>query len=141
MPQDSGGPPSSRFKRLSKLAGLGAALSTDAVARGVKRLAGADPTGLSQAAAEKLVATLGGLKGAAMKLGQVASMEPDLFPPEILAILSRLQNEAPPMAFRTVRTVVEEELGGTLEALYQDFSKEPLASASLGQVHRARLLD
>ncbi len=141
MPQDSGGPPSSRFKRLSKLAGLGAALSTDAVSRGVKRLAGADPTGLSQAAAEKLVATLGDLKGAAMKLGQVASMDPDLFPAEIRAILSRLQNEAPPMAFPTVRRVVERELGAPLEALYREFAEAPMAAASLGQVHRAWLLD
>ena len=141
MPQDSGGPPSSRFKRLSKLAGLGAALGTDVVSRGVKRLAGVDPTGLSAGAAEKLVATLGDLKGAAMKLGQVASMDPDLFPPEIRAILSRLQNEAPAMAFPTVRRVVEEELGAPLEALYREFAEAPMAAASLGQVHRAWLLD
>src|SRR5271165_846712 len=141
MPQDSGGPPSSRFKRLSKLAGLGAALGTDVVSRGVKRLAGADPTGLSAGAAEKLVATLGDLKGAVMKLGQVASMDPDLFPPEIRAILSRLQNEAPPMAFPTVRRVVEKELGAPLQALYREFTETPLAAASLGQVHRAWLLD
>ncbi len=141
MPQDSGGPPSSRFKRLSKLAGLGAALGTDVVSRGVKRLAGADPTGLSLGAAEKLVATLGDLKGAVMKLGQVASMDPDLFPPEIRAILSRLQNEAPPMAFPTVRRVVERELGAPLEALYREFTETPMAAASLGQVHRAWLMD
>jgi predicted unusual protein kinase regulating ubiquinone biosynthesis (AarF/ABC1/UbiB family) len=137
----SGGPPSSRFKRLSRLAGLGAALGTDAVARGVKRLAGTDPTGLSLATAEKLVATLGGLKGAAMKLGQAASMDPDLFSPEVLGVLSRLQNEAPPMPFDRVRAVVEEELSASLEALYAEFSPEPLAAASLGQVHRARLRD
>lgn len=141
MSPHRGGPPSSRFKRLSKLAGLGAALGSDAVSRGLKRLAGADRTGLSQAAAEKLVATLGDLKGAAMKLGQVASMEPDLFPKEVLAILSRLQNEAPPMSFDTVRAVVERELGAPLEALYRDFTREPMAAASLGQVHRALLPD
>jgi predicted unusual protein kinase regulating ubiquinone biosynthesis (AarF/ABC1/UbiB family) len=135
------GPPATRFKRFTRLAGLGAVLGSDAVARGVRRLAGADPTGLSVGAAEKLVATLGELKGAAMKLGQAASMDADLFPPEILGILARLQNEAPPMPWRTVREVVEEELGGTLEQLYADFSREPLAAASLGQVHRARLHD
>ncbi len=141
MPQDSGGPPSSRFKRFTKLAGLGAALGSDAMARGVKRLAGAVPTGLSLATAERLVATLGDLKGAAMKLGQAASMNAELFPPEVLAILSRLQNEAPPMSFDTVRAVVQAELGAPPEALYADFSEEPMAAASLGQVHRARLLD
>jgi predicted unusual protein kinase regulating ubiquinone biosynthesis (AarF/ABC1/UbiB family) len=142
MAQDSrDGLPSSRFKRFSRLAGLGAALGTDAVARGVKRLAGADPTGLSVEAAERLVATLGDLKGAAMKLGQVASMDPDLFPPEILRVLSRLQNEAPSLPWKTVRAVVEEELGAPPEKLYAEFSPEPMAAASLGQVHRARLHD
>src|SRR5450755_1547746 len=141
MAEQSSGPPSSRFKRLSRLAGLGAALGTDAVARGMKRLAGADPTGLSLATAERLVATLGGLKGAAMKLGQAASMDSDLFSPEVLGVLSRLQNEAPPMPFGRVRAVVEEELAASLEALYAEFSPEPLAAASLGQVHRARLRD
>jgi predicted unusual protein kinase regulating ubiquinone biosynthesis (AarF/ABC1/UbiB family) len=141
MAQQNGGPPSSRFKRFTRLAGLGAALGSDAVARGVKRLAGADPTGLSLGTAEKLVATLGDLKGAAMKLGQAASMDTDLFSPEILGVLARLQNEAPPMPWRTVRAVVEEELGGPPEALYADFSQEPMAAASLGQVHRARLHD
>jgi predicted unusual protein kinase regulating ubiquinone biosynthesis (AarF/ABC1/UbiB family) len=141
MALPKGGPPSSRFRRFTKLAGLGAALGSDAVARGMKRLAGVDPTGLSLATAERLVATLGGLKGAAMKLGQAASMDPDFFSPEVLGVLSRLQNEAPPMPFSTVREVVQEELGGTLEQLYRDFSELPMASASLGQVHRAHLHD
>lgn len=66
------GPPSSRFKGFTKLAGLGAAVSSDAGARG-----------------EKLAATLRGLKGAAMKLGQAASMKPDLFSKEVLGVVSR----------------------------------------------------
>jgi predicted unusual protein kinase regulating ubiquinone biosynthesis (AarF/ABC1/UbiB family) len=141
MARKKEGPPSTRFKRFTRLAGLGAVLGSDAIARGVRRLAGADPTGLSLGTAEKLVATLGELKGAAMKLGQTASMDPDLFPPEVLAVLARLQNEAPPMPWRTVREVVEEELGGTPEQLYAEFSREPMAAASLGQVHRARMHD
>ena len=105
------GPPSSRLSRLRKLAGLGAQLGGDALSRGVKRLAGADPSSLSTGTAEKLVETLGDLKGAAMKLGQVASMDPDLFPPEVRAIFARLQNEAPPMPFERVAAVIEDELG------------------------------
>lgn len=141
MAKEPDGPPSSRLARLRKLAGLGAQLSTDALTRGVKRLAGADPSSLSLGTAEKLVATLGDLKGAAMKLGQAASMDPDLFPPEVRAVLARLQNEAPSMPFERVAAVIEDELGGSPDALFAEFSHAPMAAASLGQVHRARLHD
>ena len=141
MANSPDGPPSSRLARLRRLAGLGAQLGSDALTRGVKRLAGADPTSMSKGTAERLVETLGDLKGAAMKLGQAASMDPDLFPPEIRAILARLQNEAPPMPYERVVQVIEDELGGSPDALFAEFRREPMAAASLGQVHRARLHD
>ena len=59
-----------------------------------------------------------------MKLGQVASMDPDLFPPEVRAILARLQNEAPPMPFERVAAVLEDELGGSPDELFAEFSRD-----------------
>lgn len=138
MSQDDDSLPSSRFARFRKLAGLTASLSADALQRGVKKLAGAEPEpGLSRATAEKLATTLGEMKGAAMKLGQAISMDPEAFPPEARAVLARLQNAAPPMSYALVREVVEEELGEPPESAYASFDETPLAAASLGQVHAA----
>ena len=138
---DSNEPPQGRFSRFRKLASLSASLGTSVVTRGVKRLAGGEAEMFGKGAAEKLVATLGDLKGAAMKIGQAASMDPDLFTPEIRQILAKLQNQAPAMNFARVREVVTDELGGPLETLFAHVEEQALAAASLGQVHRATLKD
>ncbi|WNG43673.1 AarF/ABC1/UbiB kinase family protein [Archangium minus] len=134
-------PTQGRFNRFRKLAGLSAQLSADVLKSGAKRLVGQEPELLSKAAAEKLVSTLGELKGAAMKLGQAVSMDTELLSPEVRQVIARLQNEAPPMPYEVVARVVREELGDTPEALFREFDTTPLASASLGQVHRAVLHD
>ncbi len=135
MADDSSLPPPGRFKRLRKLAGLSARLGADAVGHGLKRLGGGDS--LATVPAERIVEALGELKGMAMKLGQMLSMDPHLFSPEARAVLAKLQNEAQPMTYETVARVITEELGAAPEALFGRFDREPLAAASLGQVHRA----
>ncbi len=74
-----------------------------------------------------------------VKFGQLLSTRPDVVPPDIIAELRKLQDEARPEPFEAVRQVVEEELGLTLEQAFESFDREPIGSASVGQVHAARL--
>jgi ubiquinone biosynthesis protein len=89
--------------------------------------------------AEHLRLALEDLGVTAIKLGQVLSTRPDLVSPEIVAELARLQDHAPPIPFEAVRAVVEAELGRPLDALFARFDPEPMAAASIGQVHDAAL--
>ncbi len=91
--------------------------------------------------AEDAARLLGGMKGAMMKLGQLASFASEAVPESARVTLRALQADAPPMAFALVRGVIEAELGGRLEDHFASFEPEPLAAASIGQVHRARLPD
>lgn len=74
-----------------------------------------------------------------VKLGQVASTRPDLVPPDILAEMEKLQDRVPPFPVDKAWKVIEEELGSPLEEIFAEFEAEPIASASIGQVYRARL--
>ncbi len=89
--------------------------------------------------AERIRAAIEQLGPTYVKLGQVLSTRPDLVPPDLLIELAKLQDRVAPFPFEEVRRIVEEELGAPPEAVFEAFDAEPLASASLGQVHRARL--
>jgi ubiquinone biosynthesis protein len=76
-----------------------------------------------------------------IKLGQLLSTRPDLIPAEYLDELAKLQDDIPPFSVDEVRTICKDELGRLPDDLFHYFDSEPLAAASIGQVHRARLDD
>jgi ubiquinone biosynthesis protein len=76
-----------------------------------------------------------------IKLGQVLSTRPDLMPADFVNELAKLQDEVPPFPFGEVKDVVEAEFGKPSEELFDELEEQPLASASIGQVHKARLKD
>ena len=97
-------------------------------------------------AAEQIFEVLGQMKGAAMKVGQVASfMDTGAFPPEfqerIQAKLAELRDAAPRVSFKDMRKVIEHDLGERLADVFTEFDEEAVAAASIGQVYRARLAD
>ena len=96
--------------------------------------------------AERYVAVLGDMKGVAMKVGQLLSfLDAGAIPEQHRAayqqIMGALQAEAPPMPFETVRDVIEVELGRSLDDAFAWVGERPMAAASIGQVHAARLHD
>jgi predicted unusual protein kinase regulating ubiquinone biosynthesis (AarF/ABC1/UbiB family) len=97
-------------------------------------------------AAEQMVDTLGKMKGAAMKIGQLASfIDTEFLPPEYRDLyqdkLADLRTSAPPMPWKKVKKVLEEEWDETPEDLFEEFNQDASAAASIGQVHRAVLPD
>ena len=92
-----------------------------------------------EALAERFAADLEELGPTFIKLGQLLSTRFDLLPPAYTTALARLQDDAEPADFESLREVVEAELGGRIGDLYGSFDREPLAAASLGQVHLATL--
>jgi len=88
--------------------------------------------------ARLMVESLGRLKGALMKAGQLLSVDAsDLLPPEAMTVLAQLQAGAEPIDFESLRGVLTQELGQDWEQAFDTFDTRPAASASIGQVHRA----
>ena len=98
-------------------------------------------TAKAVAAAGELVRQIGGLKGLVMKVAQMASYLPGALPAEAQKVLAELQAHSTAMDYAQIEAVILAELGQTPAQAFDEFSAEPIAAASIGQVHRARLGD
>jgi predicted unusual protein kinase regulating ubiquinone biosynthesis (AarF/ABC1/UbiB family) len=138
-----------RSARVGIVAGLGGARYAGAKAANIVRSKERGDERMEELAldsAEKLVDTLGTMKGAAMKMGQLASfIDTDYLPDEYREIyqekLGKLRTSAPAMPWEKVRKVLTEEYDEPYEDLFGEFETQAFAAASIGQVHRATLPD
>jgi ubiquinone biosynthesis protein len=76
-----------------------------------------------------------------VKLGQVLSTRPDLLPPQYIEALSALQAQVPPVSWAAIETVIKDELKYPIDEIFQVINPEPVAAGSIGQIHRATLLN
>jgi predicted unusual protein kinase regulating ubiquinone biosynthesis (AarF/ABC1/UbiB family) len=145
-------PPTSRLARTGRFGGLvagqGLRWAGTRAANALRSQEAADAATGERAAAlaGELVAQLGRMRGAAMKIGQVLSTVEFTAIPEseresFKRTLAALRDDVEPLPFRRVRKLLETELGGPLRAHFADFEEEAFAAASIGQVHRARTRD
>jgi predicted unusual protein kinase regulating ubiquinone biosynthesis (AarF/ABC1/UbiB family) len=139
--------PTTRLGRLLRLGFTAAELAIGGAVEGVRRLSRVTPDDavnvfLTATNAEKLARRLAGMRGAAMKMGQMLSMESaDILPREFTDALATLRDSANRMPRTQVRGVLGREYGKGWEARFKTFEYEPAAAASIGQVHRARTRD
>lgn len=139
--------PTGRLARLGGFGRLAGGVAGGMLAEGARRLAqGERPRMgdlvLTPANAARVADRLSHLRGAAMKLGQMISMDAgDVLPPELSAILARLRNQGYRMPPQQLDQVLAREWGRDWRRRFRHFEAAPVAAASIGQVHRATLPD
>ncbi|HHC7309123.1 TPA: ABC1 kinase family protein [Vibrio campbellii] len=135
--------PTHRISRFSKFASLATRVAGNVIAEGTKQIAkGNKPKAkdllLTPQNIARLTDQLAHLRGAAMKLGQMLSMDAgDVLEPDLADILSRLRSNADPMPAKQLNGVMENALGTNWKTEFLSFNFKPIASASIGQVHQA----
>lgn len=136
--------PAGRFNRLVRLGTLASGVAGGMMAEGARQFVqGKRPSMgdllLTPANARRVAEQLAHLRGAAMKVGQLLSMDAgELLPPELAEILARLRSDAIPMPMSQVVSALNVGWGPGWEQHFERFSFTPMAAASIGQVHRAR---
>lgn len=139
--------PSGRMARLGIFGRMAGGVAGNVMAEGARRLASGEVPKmgdllLTPANAVRVADQLSHLRGAAMKLGQMISMDAgDMLPPELATILGRLRDNANHMPPQQLDTVLTKEWGKDWRRRFAHFQAHPIAAASIGQVHRARMPD
>ncbi|MCX5467699.1 ABC1 kinase family protein [Acinetobacter nematophilus] len=132
-------------RRFMKLASMTASIATKTVSNSIRNF-NADEDQKNEARSKlfqdigiQIADTLGEMKGAVMKVGQIASQYKDIFPPEVARAIAKLQRQAPAMPFIEIKQQVEKELGKPIDQAFLYFDEQPFAAASIGQVHKATM--
>lgn len=139
--------PSGRISRLARFGSLASGIAGNVALQGARQLAQGRRPAMSEliltpANVARLAEELARMRGAAMKVGQLLSMDAgEMLPPELAAILARLRSDAHYMPPQQLRSVLTAAWGPDWQRRFRSFNVRPIAAASIGQVHRAMTKD